>query len=478
MLKISEVGDKVENIFTAQERQKYHEQAIKKFQNGEYLEAEKLFQLLSESFLQEEDFENYIKVNLDILKILVTVHRFEEMYDYIVAIEPYIKTFAKKRERLAYSLTKALFHYLIGIRSPIKDFEQIFEEAVAIQDYHHVLRSAVNLLHIYNEEGQIAKGYSLIESVTPYLDKMGIDERIMLLTFFINSCDIYYANRDYGNIENILAQVEGNEVDKSIIVEEYNYWSIKGLFLLQQGEVDVAKQYFKKAYSMIHDKFYFVPDLERWVQAMKEIGEIEQAYNYQSLLVDALKGHIALEKKMRRSEIISKLSTSGVIERLHHDRLSGAKSRAYFEEELEKQRELLHYSVAVFDIDKLKVVNDAFGHLIGDQAIKFVAAKTLEWLPKRDMKLIRYGGDEFIIFMPYPKEEIELDIIRLQEEIANSEFVIRETGETIHFNVSVGVSYTDKTPATLIQLFEVADHALYYAKQNGRNQVKFKEIYH
>ncbi|WP_332649806.1 GGDEF domain-containing protein [Lysinibacillus sp. 54212] len=468
----------MENIFTINERQKYHEQAIKKLQNGDYLEAENLFQLLSESFLQEEDFENYIKVNLGILKILVMVHRFEEMYDYLVAIEPYIKNYAKKREKLAYSITKALFHYLMGIRSPIQDFEKIYDEAVATQDYHHVLRAAVNLLHIYNEEGQIAKGYTLIENVTPYLDLIENDDRIMLLTFFINSCDIYYANKDFENIENILAQLEENALHSSIIVEEYNYWSIKGLYILQQGNLDQAKQYFDKAYSMVHDKFYFVPDLERWVQAMKDIGEIEQAYNYQCLLVDALKGYIALEKKMRRTEIISKLSTSGVIERLHHDRLSGAKSRAYFEEEIEKHRELLHYSVAVFDIDKFKVVNDAFGHLVGDQAIKFIASKALEWLPKRDMKLIRYGGDEFIIFMPYPKEEIELDMIRLREKIAKSEFIIRETGDTIHFNVSIGVSYTDHTPATLMKLFEAADQALYYAKQNGRNQVIFREVCH
>lgn len=77
---------------------------------------------------------------------------------------------------------------------------------------------------------------------------------------------------------------------------------------------------------MIKDKFYFVNDIERWVHAMKDHGEIEQAFAYQVLLVEALQEHIAMEKKIRRSEIISKFSTNGVVERLHHDRLSGAKA--------------------------------------------------------------------------------------------------------------------------------------------------------
>lgn len=54
------------------------------------------------------------------------------------------------------------------------------------------------------------------------------------------------------------------------------------------------------------------------------------------------------------------------------------------------------------------------------------------------MKLIRYGGDEFIIFMPYPKEEIEEEISRLRRLIAESDFIVRGTGDVINFEVSIG----------------------------------------
>lgn len=468
----------MDKLFTKLQQKQYYELAVKKLNNGEYDEAEELLQLLQESFFQEGDFESYIKVNIDYLKILVNSQRYEEMFDYILATEPYIENYAAKHEQLAFRLIKSIFQHIMGIQSPIRDLEEILEEAIHIHDINHIFRAANNLLHVYNEENMIDQGYALIGRIKPYLEQVEENDPVVPLMFYINSFDIYYTKKDFDQIEQNLKKLEKNHIYKAIPSLEFPYWSIKGLYILHQGEVEKAKYYFEKAYNMIKDKFYFVQDIERWVDAMREQGEIKQAYAYQSLLVDALKEHIAMEKKVRRSEIISKFSTSGVIERLHHDRLSGAKSRAYFEEQLEKNREIIHYSVAVFDIDKFKVVNDTYGHLVGDQAIKFIASIAMKWMPKNDMKLIRYGGDEFIIFMPYPKEEIEEEISRLRHLIAQSDFIVRGTGDVLNFQISIGVGYTDEKPATLLHLFETADHALYYAKQNGRNQVRFREVLH
>jgi diguanylate cyclase (GGDEF)-like protein len=465
-------------MFTQQEQKRYHELAVKKINSGEYDEAEELLQLLHESFFQERDFESYIKVNIDLLKILVNSQRYEEMFDYILATEPYVEEYAAKHEQLAFRLIKAIFQNIMGIQSPIAELKVLLEEAIEINDIRHIFRAANNLLHSYNEEKRIDDGYALIERITPYLEQVEENDIAGPMIFYVNSFDIYYARKDFENIEKNLLKLEKDSIYKTVPSLEFPYWSIKGLFILHQGEIEKAKYYFEKAYNMIKDKFYFINDIERWVHAMKEHGEIEQAYAYQVLLVEALQEHIAIERKVRRSEIISKFSTNGVVERLHHDRLSGAKSRAYFEEQLEKNREIIYYSVAVFDVDKFKVVNDTYGHLVGDQAIKFIASIAMKWMPKSDMKLIRYGGDEFIIFMPYPKEEIEEEISHLRQLISTSDFIVRGTGDVINFEVSIGVGYTDETPATLLQLFETADHALYYAKQNGRNQVRFRETIH
>lgn len=466
----------MDNIFTQQEQKQYYELAAAKLHNGEYDEAEKLLQMLQESFLQDEDFENYVKASFDMLKILVNSQRYEEMFDYIIAIEPYIDGYTVRNEQITFRLSKAIFQHNMGIQSPVAEIKALLEETLEYNDIRHIFRVANNLLHFYNEEKKIDEGYALIERITPYLKQVEPNDLASPMIFYINSLDIYYARKDFENIEKSLLKLEKDDMYKTIPSLEFPYWSIKGLFILHQGEIEKAKHYFEKAYSMIKDKFYFVNDIERWVHAMKEHGEVEQAFVYQSLLVEALQEHIAMEKKVRRSEIISKFSTSSVVDRLHHDRLSGAKSRAYFEEQLEKNREIIHYSVAVFDVDKFKMINDTYGHLVGDQAIKFIAAIAMKWMPKNDMKLIRYGGDEFIIFMPYPKEEIEEEVSRLRQLIAASDFIVRGTGEVINFEVSIGVGYTDETPATLLQLFETADRALYYAKQNGRNQVQFREV--
>lgn len=82
-------------MFTQQEQKQYYELAVTKLNNGEYEEAEKSCSCCRKVF-QEQDFESYIKVNIDSLKILVNSQRYEEMFDYILATEPYVEEYAAK----------------------------------------------------------------------------------------------------------------------------------------------------------------------------------------------------------------------------------------------------------------------------------------------------------------------------------------------------------------------------------------------
>ncbi len=155
------------------------------------------------------------------------------------------------------------------------------------------------------------------------------------------------------------------------------------------------------------------------------------------------------------------------------DPLTGVSNRAALDEML--HRELSHArrrqadcAMLVLDIDHFKAINDRYGHIIGDCALKAIAQQTD--LCKRDGDLLfRYGGEEFIVLMRDTDREGALLLAeRIRSHIA--ETPCRCSGAELAMSVSIGVSMLadSDTPESL---FARADQALYQAKDNGRNQV-------
>lgn len=125
-------------------------------------------------------------------------------------------------------------------------------------------------------------------------------------------------------------------------------------------------------------------------------------------------------------------------------------------------------SLIMLDIDHFKSINDQYGHIIGDCALKKVASMISEC--KRDSDLLfRYGGEEFVILTRDTSlKGTELLAERIRRHIGNN--TCSCSGSNLSITVSAGIS-TIRTGDTPISLLERADKALYCAKENGRNQV-------
>src|SRR5262249_16247032 len=123
----------------------------------------------------------------------------------------------------------------------------------------------------------------------------------------------------------------------------------------------------------------------------------------------------------------------------------------------------------VFDIDHLKTINDAFGHLCGDALIRSVAHRAKECVRKSDF-LARYGGDEFVILLPNANIECVHEIAeRVRASIESAEIEWR--GRPVRTTASVGFACVDGD-INLYDLLGRADDALYAAKRAGRNLVR------
>jgi diguanylate cyclase (GGDEF)-like protein len=136
--------------------------------------------------------------------------------------------------------------------------------------------------------------------------------------------------------------------------------------------------------------------------------------------------------------------------------------------------------LVMLDVDHFKRFNDTYGHLEGDKALKHVARLSKNSLRQKDI-LARFGGEEFVFL--FSQADLEqgrgaAERIRVSLE---SHPVVLDNGQEVHITASLGVvqiptENLSDNPSLLIKAINVADHALYQAKNAGRNIVKVADI--
>lgn len=127
-------------------------------------------------------------------------------------------------------------------------------------------------------------------------------------------------------------------------------------------------------------------------------------------------------------------------------------------------------SVALFDIDHFKRVNDTYGHLFGDEVIKTVANLANDMAESKGGFAGRYGGEEFVLVFPQKDLVTTLTYIKtLHQDIQDKE--LNHNGEIVHIHVSVGLTSYPETCKDPAELLNHADWSMYYSKENGRNRI-------
>ncbi|MCJ8351122.1 GGDEF domain-containing protein [Moritella sp.] len=133
------------------------------------------------------------------------------------------------------------------------------------------------------------------------------------------------------------------------------------------------------------------------------------------------------------------------------------------------QRYKTNTTIAMIDIDHFKNINDSFGHIAGDKALKIVARALQKSIKSSDF-IARFGGEEFVLLLAdVAPSEIQVMLDKLRNTIKNIPF--RFKGKQISITISIGVTQFSLDDKETVDPFERADKALYEAKSSGRDKV-------
>ncbi|GAA4326347.1 GGDEF domain-containing protein [Pigmentiphaga soli] len=193
-------------------------------------------------------------------------------------------------------------------------------------------------------------------------------------------------------------------------------------------------------------------------------GEIAELYQALASLRDKLIERAALTEGFRQQAQTDALT--GVLNRRALDALGERLAEAG-----DGSRRL---GAIILDIDHFKRINDTWGHGAGDEVLKELAHRLRACLRPEDI-LARFGGEEFVV-IPIDDGSNTFDIAeRLRSTLEETPFTL-ESGQSLQVTASFGVATADIRPGIWPHLIAAADHALYRAKEAGRNRVEMQSL--
>lgn len=170
-----------------------------------------------------------------------------------------------------------------------------------------------------------------------------------------------------------------------------------------------------------------------------------------------------------------KNQTQELLEQARHDSLTqlynNRTGKELIDRYLQAKDPYASCGMLVIDLDFFKNVNDRYGHLFGDKVLQEFA-RMLRTLFRSSDILVRFGGDEFVVFL---KDIPNTTLLQKTRQLSESVQQVKFWENDYQMTCSIGACFLPENTAgySFDQLFENADWALYQAKQNGRNQYVF-----
>jgi len=186
--------------------------------------------------------------------------------------------------------------------------------------------------------------------------------------------------------------------------------------------------------------------------------------------ITSIKNYLEAAKPVIESKILMDILRESSL----RDGLTGLYNRRFLEEHIDQEqaqllRDKTTYDILMIDIDYFKLVNDSYGHDVGDTVIKALSDILKESKREADMA-IRYGGEEFLILLRNSTPETTIKIAnKIHGAFKAKKFIIGS--ETLEKTLSIGIAKLPQDADSVWKVIKYADTALYEAKNTGRNRI-------
>jgi len=172
-----------------------------------------------------------------------------------------------------------------------------------------------------------------------------------------------------------------------------------------------------------------------------------------------------LKKNVQNMMICAESKITDLTDQLNLDALTGIPNRRRMDQTLhELIINKVPHAIILIDLDDFKSINDTYGHTVGDEVLK-AFANHMQNSMEEQSTCFRYGGEEFMIILPLRSID---EAVELAENLRVKQ-ALQETACGRPVTMSAGITAFTPNVQSPNQLIEIADHALYKAKQSGRN---------
>lgn len=393
-----------------------------------------------------------------------------------------------------------------------KYFSNVFSEANLTEELQHELKKFGIMSAIFSQltSGGIVFGYigfdnprnsindfSMLRTISIYInseilrkkqvEKEQKQNNAVLLALAAEYSSVYYINlnddslvpyrydslmkKRFAMTENMVYRDSIKKYIEDVVLEDdredlLQCASLENLRRKLKNRASIRKQY----RSTINGRIEYYQ--AKWVKVEEKNGipiavvlglaNIDEAIRNRELISEQQK---QLETAIEQAESATKNSQIDKLTGLYNKHTGEQLLAKYIENKLPNEK----YAVIFIDIDKFKDFNDNYGHLVGDEILNCVGSVIKSSCRKNDIP-IRFGGDEFLIILK--------NVINSISAVQKAEGIRRQLkemskGHTYDLTCSIGIYVSNNDDVE--NSIEKADKALYFVKENGRNNVKIQE---
>ena len=445
--------------------QSRYEQAYTLFKNGQYEQAAKQLIHLESHSLNQHDYSFYLDISLLLNRVYINSIHFKRLGDNLLKQHVYINEFANEEQLLMYRLHTAIFNHHYKIGNSVSELEAYYKELYTKKYHLLTATTASYLMLIYLEMHENEKAIELAKKSKTVIKKYHFDNQTALFAYQIYTFFAYYSMHMYEESAALLSEIEQTTNFMHMARFGSVFGVAKALQIAQQsGHIAEAKKLFDDTYKVMSNKEHIRLALDYWVNYLLQNGLYKEASKYQQLQVRMLENMYSTDINSLRKQVIEERSKQSYEYLAFQDSFTGVYNRNYYESLTKKKIKFEQYSLAVIDIDFFKEINDTGGHTKGDEAIQLIALCLQEFVVcYPEARVVRFGGDEFLILMPYLYSEVKDALYDLHAHILSQYVSINE--KPFYLSISMGIGYTETAYSSIHELFDVADAALYEAKR-------------